>query len=557
MLNYKRVTPRKIPDIKERKAYMVGGGIASLAAAVFLIRDAKMPGENIHIIEKTPVNGGCLDGSGDPENGYLLRGGRMFEEHYEATWDLLGSIPSLDDPEKTILDEVVEFNKEYVGSSKCRLVGTPGKKVDFSKYGLTFRHLNEMNELIMTPEEKLGGITIEQWFSKDFFETNFWYFWATMFAFQPWHSVAEMRRYMLRFMHLVPGLNRIEGVKRTPYNQYDSIILPIQKWLKERGVNFIMGTKVVDVEITERDGRKYITRLYTKGQNGEGVIEVGEKDLVFITLGSMVDNSTYGDLDHPPVLNRGEGDSWKLWRKLVEKDPSLGNPDVFAGDIDKTKWESFTITFKGDKFLKMLEEFTGNRTGTGGLVTFRDSSWLMSIVAFRQPHFRNQPEDVTVLWGYGLFVDREGDYIKKPMSQATGREIFLELLYHLGWLEKKDELMETVINVRTAMMPYITAHFMPRKPGDRPPVIPENYANLALMGQYVEIPGECVFTVEYSVKSAMMGVYSLLDLGREVPPAHTPYQEVPVLVKAIETLVDNDKKELFKHTMMLYLAGRL
>nr|WP_240922765.1 oleate hydratase [Thermococcus sp. Bubb.Bath] len=555
-MNYKRVTPRKVPDIEERKVYLVGGGIASLAAAVFLIRDARMPGENINIIEKTPVNGGCLDGSGDPQKGYLLRGGRMFEEHYEATWDLLGSIPSLDDPEKTILDEVVEFNKEYVGSSKCRLVGTPGKKVDFSRYELSVRHLNELNELILTPEEKLGGVTIEGWFSKDFFQTNFWYFWATMFAFQPWHSVAEMRRYMLRFMHLVKGLNRIEGVKRTPYNQYDSIILPIQNWLKERGVNFIMDTTVVDVEIEERDGRKYVTKLYTRGQQ-EGAIEVGEKDLVFITLGSMVDNSTYGDFEHPPVLNRGEGDSWRLWKKLVEKDPSLGNPDVFAGDIDKTKWESFTITFKGDKFLRMLEEFTGNRTGTGGLVTFKDSSWLMSIVAFRQPHFRNQPEDVTVLWGYGLFVDKEGDYIKKPMSQATGKEIFLELLYHLGWLDKKDELLESVINVRTAMMPYITAHFMPRKPGDRPPVVPENYANLALMGQYVEIPGECVFTVEYSVKSAMIGVYTLLDLGREVPPAHTPYHEVPVIISAVETLLDNDKKEALKHSLGLYLAGRL
>ncbi len=556
MLNYKRVTPRRIPDIKERKAYMVGGGIASLAAAVFLIRDARMPGENIYIIEKTPINGGCLDGSGDPERGYLLRGGRMFEEHYEATWDLLGSIPSLDDPEKTILDEVVEFNEEYVGSSKCRLVGTPGKKVDFSKYGLTMRHLNEMNELILTPEEKLAGVTIEQWFSKDFFETNFWYFWATMFAFQPWHSVAEMRRYMLRFMHLVPGMNRIEGVKRTPYNQYDSIILPIQKWLQGRGVNFILGTKVVDVEIQERDGKKYITKLYTRGQK-KGVIEVGPRDLVFITLGSMVDNSTYGDLDHPPVLNRGEGDSWALWRKLVEKDPSLGNPEVFASEVDKTKWESFTITFRGDRFLKMLEEFTGNKTGTGGLVTFKDSSWLMSIVAFRQPHFRDQPKDITVLWGYSLFVDKPGDYIKKPMSQATGKEIFLELLYHLGWLDEKDELLETVINVRTAMMPYITAHFMPRKPGDRPPVVPENYGNVALLGQYVEIPGECVFTVEYSVKSAMIGVYTLIDLGRQAPEAYTPYQSIPVLLKAAETLVDDDKKELLKYSLSLFLSGKL
>nr|QEK14109.1 oleate hydratase [Thermococcus aciditolerans] len=554
MLNYKRTTLRKVPDIKKRNAYMVGGGIASLAAAVFLIRDAKMPGENIYIFEKTPVNGGCLDGSGDPENGYLLRGGRMFEEHYEATWDLLGSIPSLDDSDKTILDEVVEFNEEYVGSSKCRLVGTPGKKVDFTKYGLTIRHLNELNELLLTPEDQLGGITIEQWFSPSFFKTNFWYFWATMFAFQPWHSVMEMRRYMLRFMHLVPGMNKIEGVLRTPYNQYDSMILPIQKWLQDRGVNFIMGTKVVDVEIEEIDGKKYVTKLHTTGQK-EGIIEVKPKDLVFITIGSMVENSTYGDFEHPPVLNRGEGDIWRLWRNLVKKDPSLGNPDVFASEIDKTKWESFTITFRGEEFLKMLEEFTGNKTGTGGLVTFKDSSWLMSIVAFRQPHFRNQPDDVTVIWGYGLFVDKKGDYIKKPMSQCTGKEIFLELLYHLGWLDKKDELLGTVINVRTAMMPYITSQFMPRHPGDRPPVIPENYGNLALLGQFVEVPGECVFTVEYSVKSAMMGVYGLLDLSREPPEAYKPYKRIDVLIKAVETLVDDEEKGMLKRSLNLFLFG--
>jgi len=553
MLNYRRWNAPKPADIKERKAYLVGGGIASLAAAFYLMRDAGMPGENIHIIEKTGLNGGCLDGAGDPERGYILRGGRMFEEHYDATWDLFSHIPSLENPEKTVLDEVVEFNKEYVGSSKCRLV-EGGKKANFEKYELNMRHLNEMNELLLTPEEDLADITIQQWFHPTFFKTNFWYFWATMFAFQPWHSVAEMRRYMIRFMHLVPGMNRIEGVLRTPLNQNEAMILPLQNYLKDRGVKFIMATKVVDVDFEEREDGKYATALHIENAHGKDVIKLGPKDIVFITNGSMVENSTYGDWDSVPVLDTSEGDVWRLWRNLARKDRVFGNPDKFASDIQKSKWESFTITFKGDRFFKKLEEFTGNRTGTGGLVTFKDSSWLMSIVAFRQPHFRNQPEDVYVLWGYGLFIDKEGDYVKKPMSQCTGKEIFEELLYQLRWLDEKEELMESVINVRTAMMPYITSQFMPRAVGDRPPVVPPGYKNIAFLGQFAEVPGECVFTVEYSVKSAMMAVYGTLGIDKVPPETYKGYRDVLVMLKAAETLLDDDKKEILKRNLVKYLT---
>ncbi len=555
MWNIYRTTPRRLPDIGQRKAYMVGGGIASLSAAVFLIEDARMPGENIYIIEKTGMVGGSLDGAGDPERGYITRGGRMFEPMYEATWDLFARIPSLDNPEITLLDEVVAFNREYVGSSKCRLVGTPGKKLDFSRYGLNFRHINQMTELMLTPEEDLSYITIQQWFDPSFFKTNFWYFWATMFAFQPWHSVAEMRRYMIRFIHHVPGLKRIEGILRTPYNQYDSVILPIRRWLEARGVNFVMGTKVLDVEIEQaEDGRKYVSALVV--QRGAEVerIPVTRKDLVFITNGSMVENSAYGDLDSPAPLIRTEGDVWRLWRNLVKKDPAFGNPDVFASDIDKTKWESFTVTFRGRKFIDMLEKFTGNRTGTGGLVTFRDSSWLMSIVAFRQPHFRNQPEDVTVIWGYGLFVDKEGDYVKKPMAEATGREMLLEVLYHLGWLDYKDEIMGEVVNVIPAMMPYITSQFMPRAIGDRPPIVPEGYDNLAFLGQFAELENECVFTVEYSVKSAMVAVYSLLPLGKVPPETYKGQYDIRVLMRAAQSLLDPELQQRLKGYIMKFLS---
>ena len=428
------------------------------------------------------------------------------------------------------------------------------KKANFEQYELTIRHLNEMNELLLTPEEKLADITIQQWFHPSFFHTNFWYFWATMFAFQPWHSVAEMRRYMIRFMHLVPGMNRIEGVLRTPLNQYEAMILPLEKYLKERGVNFILATKVVDVDFEQRTDGTYATTLHIINSNGKDVIKLGEKDIVFITNGSMVENSTYGDLDSVPPLNTSEGDVWHLWRNLARKDKIFGNPDKFASDIEKSKWESFTITFKGDTFFKKLEAFTGNKTGTGGLVTFKDSSWLMSIVAFRQPHFFNQPEDIYVLWGYGLFIDNEGDYIKKPMSQSTGREIFEELLYHLRWIDEKDELMKTVINVRTAMMPYITSQFMPRSPGDRPPVVPPGYNNIAFLGQFAEVPGECVFTVEYSVKSAMMAVYGVLGIDKQPPETYKGYRDVLVMLKAADTLLDKDKKEELKHSLIRYLT---
>jgi len=156
------------------KAYLVGGGIASLAAAAYMIQDGGISGKNIYILEKTPVNGGSLDGSGNHLKGYISRGGREFEEHYECTWDLFGFIPSLEDSNKTVLDEVVEFNKKHIGSSKCRLV-EKGKKVDFSKLGLSLRHVNELNELILTPEENLDKKTVSQWFDPDFFETNFLY----------------------------------------------------------------------------------------------------------------------------------------------------------------------------------------------------------------------------------------------------------------------------------------------------------------------------------------------------------------------------------------------
>ncbi|MEA3455035.1 MAG: oleate hydratase, partial [Campylobacterota bacterium] len=104
---------RKIIDPKESKVYLIGSGIASLASAVYLIKDAGVPGENIHILEKDNIAGGALDGAGDPEKGFVVRGGRMHEMHYECYWELLSHIPSLEDPNVSVRDESYEFNERF------------------------------------------------------------------------------------------------------------------------------------------------------------------------------------------------------------------------------------------------------------------------------------------------------------------------------------------------------------------------------------------------------------------------------------------------------------
>jgi oleate hydratase len=520
------------PPASEREAHFAGGGIAGLAGAAFLIRDGDMPGENIHVYEKLDVMGGAMDGAGDPDEGYVIRGGRMFNfPAYECTWDLFRTIPSLEDPDTSVKEEMDEFNEIYESYAETRLM-TGSRRIDASKNQLTTRHRLRMARLLATPEARLGDTRIEEWFSDDFFETNFWYVWATIFAFQPWHSVAEVRRYMYRFFHEFPRLHTMEGVDRTKYNQYDSMILPLRRWLDDEGVNFHYNCRVTDMDIvTSRKGRT-VERIHMETDDRMETVGIDPTDMVFVTNGSMTDGSDLGAMDEAPETNE-TGASWELWRNLAEDNPGFGNPEVFAGNVQETKWESFTVTLHNTDLFEHIVEFTREEPGNG-LVTYVDSNWLMSTVVAAQPHFANQPDDVKIFWGYALFPDRKGNYVDKKMSECTGREILEELCYHLDCEDRLPEILEDV-NCIPCMMPFITAHFQPREPGDRPKVVPDGSNNLAFLGQYAEIPRDVVFTVEYSVRSAMMAVYEFLDLDKDqIPPISKHYRKPEVLLEGIK-----------------------
>jgi oleate hydratase len=513
------------------KSYLIGGGIGSMAAAAFLIRDGGVSGDNIIILEANPLMGGSLDGAGDAERGYSLRGGRMLTtDNYECTWDLFKTIPSLTSSGVSVFEETVAFNEKHQAHSMARLVDRRRGRVPVTSMGFSMQDRMELLKLSHADEAALGASAITDHLSPGFFETEFWFMWSTTFAFQPWHSAVEFKRYLLRFMMEFTRIETLAGVKRTIYNQYDSLVLPLHNWLKAQGVHLITDCKVTDLTHRPEDGDFIVTAIQCLRAGTSEVITVNDGDLVFFQNGSMTDASSLGSMTSAPKrLTKSDSSGWTLWEKLAEGRPHFGNPAAFNNCIAQSNWESFTVTLKNPTFFDMMNQLSGNEAGTGGLVTFKDSNWMMSVVLAHQPHFINQPADVQVFWGYSLFPDRIGNFIAKPMSDCNGAEILQELCGHLRF----DPEVVASANCIPCTMPYITSMFMPRQHSDRPLPVPVISKNLAFISQFVEIPDDVVFTVEYSVRAAQMAVYQLLGISREVPPVTRHDKSLRVQFEAV------------------------
>ena len=520
-------------------AYIIGGGAAGLAAAVYFITDAGLPASQIVLLEESGVLGGSLDASGSPQIGYLMRGGRMFEEHYACTYDLLSKVPSFDDPNVNASDDIRNFTKTAGWSATARLLNRKGEIVDASRMGFDWGDRIALGRLLIAREAALRDKRIDEVFPTHFFKSNFWLMWCTMFSFQPWHSAVEMRRYLLRFIQLFPTIADLSCVWHTRYNQYHSMVEPLRKWLEAKGVVFKQGTRVLDMDLEEPAGGFRVARLRTRvaGNGAEQMIELAQGDVVVFTNGSMTDASTYGSMTEPAVLDdRSLGGSWALWKALAAKREGLGRPEVFIRDIAKSKWLSFTVTVSTPLFRNLLTKLTQRPYGREGLVTFKDSSWFMTIHPHFNPAYPGQSPDQDIWWGYGLNPDAPGDFVKKRMSDCTGEELLRETYTHLRFDAEMDALMAQS-TARPCMMPYITSQFMPRVKGDRPDVLPAGSQNFAFVGQFAEAPDDVVFTVEYSVRTARMAVKKLFGLDTAIPPVYKGQYDLEVLINALRELL--------------------
>ena len=539
--------PKKPEGVDHKSAYIIGTGLAALSAACYLVRDGQMKGDRIHIFEKDPIPGGACDGFEYPGVGYVMRGGREMDNHFEVMWDLFRSIPSIETEGVSVLDEYYWLNKEDPNYSLCRATVNRGQDAHTDKkFAVSDKAQMEIMKLFFTPDEELYDKRIDEFFDDEVFDSNFWLYWRTMFAFENWHSALEMKRYIKRYIHHIGGLPDFTALRFTKYNQYESMILPMVKYLENAGVAFHYNTKVVNVEFDVTSNIKQATRIELETEGETRFVALTEDDLVFITNGGCVENSAMGSQDTPAPYNKEikPGGGWDMWRRIAAQSPDFGNPDKFCYDSELCNWMSATVETLDQRIIPYItnickrDPFTG-KVVTGGIVSVRDSSWLLSWTINRQPQFHSQPKDHCLVWVYALFNDRPGDYVKKPMRDCTGKEICMEWLYHIGVPESEiEELAENSANTVPVMMPYIDAFFMPRNDTDRPKVVPDGAVNFAFIGQFAETERDTIFTTEYSMRTGMEAVYTLLNVDRGVPEVWGSTYDVRDLLNATVKLRD-------------------
>ncbi len=557
--------PRKPAGAENKTAWLIGAGLSSLSGAAFLIRDGQLPGYKITILERLPLPGGALDGIKEHGKGFVIRGGREMEDHFECLWDLFRSIPSIEVEGASVLDEFYWLNKDDPNYSLQRATVSQGQDAHTDGlFALGDTAQREILRVFLATRAEMEGKRIDEVFGAEFLASNFWLYWRTMFAFEEWHSALEMKLYLHRFIHHIGSLPDFSALKFTRYNQYESLVLPLYSWLVDQGVVFGFHTEVTDVDFDVTPGRKRATRIHWVSDGQAGSTVLGADDLLFMTIGSLTENSDNGDQHTPARLNEGPAPAWDLWRRIAAKDPAFGHPDVFGAHIPETKWESATVTTLDARIPEYIrrickrDPFSG-RVVSGGIVTARDSSWLMSWAVNRQPHFKQQPAGQVVVWVYSLFADRPGDYVKKPMQDCTGAEITAEWLYHLGVpVADIPRLAATGATCVPVMMPYVTAFFMPRHAGDRPDVVPAGSVNFAFIGQFAESSRDCAFTTEYSVRTPMEAVYTLLGIERGVPEVFNSTYDVRQLLAATSRLRDGNELHVpAPEFVRRWLAGKL
>ena len=543
--------PEKPEGVDKKSAYIIGTGLAGLSAAFYLLRDGQMKGEHIHLLEKLDLAGGSCDGRKDITKGFYMRGGREMDNHFECMWDMFRSVPSIETPDVSVLDEYYWLNKHDPNYSLCRATVNRGKDAHTDKlFKLDKKSAMALSKLFITPEKDLENKKISDVLPESFWSTNFWLYWQTMFAFQKWSSALEMKRYLCRYVHHIDGLPDFSALRFTKYNQYESMILPLTKYLESHGVKIEYGMNIKNVIFENTKDKKVATQIIYEKEGEEKTIDLIEDDLVFITNGCCTDTSCYGDQTHTPNLSKiknGYGESWNLWKNIASQalNGEFGNPDKFCNHVDETNWMSATIEVSNEEIIKHIinickRDPRDGKVTTGGIVTVKDSmdNWYLSWTINRQPQFKSQNKDSILVWVYALNTTKDGNFVKKPIQDCTGKEICEEWLYHIGVEDKKIEMYADKCNTTTCYMPYINAFFEPREEKDRPLVVPNGAVNFAFIGQFAETPRDTIFTTEYSIRTGMEAVYTLLKVDRAVPEVWGSKYDVRELLKACYYAVD-------------------
>lgn len=560
------------------KAIMIGAGLSNMAAAVYLIQDGHWDGKDITFygVDMHGANdgGATTDFTNeywnknhpmDNTTGYVARGGRMLNYRtYVDLMDLLDRIPSVTEPGMTAAEDTRDFDAKHRTYDIARLMQGGKGIINAGKLGFNNKDRTLLTKLIMMPdseETKLDNVSIAEYFKDDphMFQTNFWYMWETTFAFRTQSSAQELRRYMHQMIYEFTQIEHLVGVNRTRYNQFESMILPLIKYLQGQGVTFIDNKIVKDWQFKDTPMQDEITvtgLVIEDAQTGETEeVEVDEDTAVIFTNGSITDSATMGDYNTPAPENMDYGVSASLWKKATERFYNLGTPDKFFNDRNASEWVSFTLTTKNHLFLNEIVRITTQEPGnalnsflsTTPITPLNQKDVNMSIVVHHQPHFTTQQPNETVLWGYFLYPRRQGEFVNKPYIKMTGKEMAQELIGQLSKVDpgpgnikdKEKEILDSIVNNIPVYMPYASALFNNRAKSDRPEVLPKHSTNLAFTGEFAEQPYQMIFTEQSAVRSGEIAAYHFAGVPMDNLVKTPRYDKDPkTLLKATKKMFD-------------------
>ncbi|KAL2856525.1 streptococcal 67 kDa myosin-cross-reactive antigen like family-domain-containing protein [Aspergillus pseudoustus] len=560
-------------DPNNTQAWLVGSGLSSLTAALHLIKDAKVPGPSIHIIDIHMGSGGGMTMQGNEDTGYFLPFECTPHFHGSSVQKLLSLIPSVSDPNKTILETVLgdrgginrrsstghsriersdQAARHFHGQSIVEKLFFPAARsatwaapvehpaslarfVRGGALGPEVSHhkgvhigLNQRMVLIgfmLEHESAIGSKSVKDIFDAEFFKTEFWMLWSTTFGLNPGHSAIEFQRHLRKYLGDIRSLDKVREQHRAEYNLVESVIDPLTTFLRQQGVDFRFHQQVIDLKVYPEGGPTTVSQIEVLAEDGtQELITLDPVDILIVSLGSTSSGSVLGSDTAPPeglTPNWEEvmdGD-WRLWEKMAAKSLKFGNPMNFLPRILESTVETFTTTFKGPEFNILYEKLTQEQPGTGAFLSLSESNWGVTISVPHQPVCSTQSENITMMLGYALNPAAEGNFVKKEMWRCSGQEILAEVLSHLGCTEGSAEaatILETAKTIPCGL-PLGAAPFLTRAPGDRPPVIPKWTTNIACVGQFVEIPDDTTLEIDYRVHSAQIAVAELMGLPLQPP----------------------------------------
>lgn len=483
--------------LAHRNAYITGGGLSALAAALYLVRDCKMKPENVHIFTTFAHNGG------NEQTGYICRRGKIISEKNSRNFfELMSEVNSLDIPDLTVCDEILNLYRTSPSPRHITFIDEDNNVLDISQIKINKEHRGIVMQLMQTKRAKLQCMPLYEALPADFFETPFWKLMSASYLFTQESSAYE-------FVNCIAHMdNLLSGTLPSEFDRTEEIIEPLRAHLEKLGVDVRDAAVVTDIDFV--DGKADAIHYTDNGVRN--TVYLNEGDICIFPTDEMAEGEELGSFNEAP--QKLASNPYKLWEKLSEKHPVFKNPSLFFDGFEDNMSEEFTITLENHLLPELIDKVTCGALGRDGVIILDNSAWKLTICAVPSTHFKNQNEDISIIWGTALRYDRDGDKCGKPMTECSGAEILYELVSCLNLDSVWDEIRDTVINVIPCHRKYDKSFLTPVP--SKLEIIPTGIENFAVSGDFTDSENDTVFSEEYAVTTARKAAYRLCKNKQKV-----------------------------------------